>query len=551
MSSAPATMTVAEAVGRTLAALGAGHVFGVVGSGNFHATHALTSAGVPYVAARHEMGAATMADAYSRISGEVAIVSLHQGCGLTNAMTGIAEAAKCHTPLLVITGDTAAGDVTSNFFIEQDAAVAAVGAEPRRLHSAASAVRDATDAFRSAMHERRTVVLSMPVDIQEEEIAWSPDEVPAEPERHRAGASPETVERVAEMLRAAQRPVIVGGRGAREARDDLRALAEASGALLLTSAGARGLFNGDDWALDVMGGFATEGSADLVRESDLVVAFGAALNKWTTREGDLLRTTTTVHVDDRPEAFGLHRDVDVTVLGDAGAVAVAVSAALASLPRSGPGYRTPETAERVAASRHWSDQPFEPRREPGVVDPQELTNAIDRMLPAERVVVPDGGNVNCFAGAQLRVPDDEGFVMPLSFQAIGMGLSACIGAGVARPDRMPVVGTGDGAFMMAIADLDTAVRLGLGMLVIVFDDAAYGAEINLFRDEPSKHGIVRFPDTDIAAVARGFGCDACVVRGIDDLGPLEEWLSGPRTRPFVLDAKITSAPSWLMARRHH
>lgn len=541
-----ATMTAAEAIGRTLAGLGAGHVFGVVGSGNFRATHALVDEGVGFTAARHEMGAATMADAFARITGTVSVVSLHQGCGLTNALTGIAEAAKCHTPMLVITGDTADGDRTSNFDIDQDAAVLAVGAEPRRVRSSATAVDDLVSSFRSARDERRTVVLSMPVDVQDEQVEWKRGDVPElappparEPERAH-------VEQLAALLEGAARPVVLGGRGARHAADAIRAVADAAGALLVTSAGARGLFAGDAWALDVSGGFSTDEAAGLLREADLVVAFGAALNRWTTRDGELLAGAITVQVDDRPEAFGLHREVDLAVAGDTDLVAGALASRIA--PRT--GWRTPETAERVRAGRHWSQQPHTPRREPGVVDPHELTNAIDALLPLERVVVPDGGNVNCYAGAQLRVPDASGFVMPLAFQAIGMGLAAAIGAGVARPDRVPVVGTGDGAFLMSIADLETAVRLRLGLLVIVFDDAAYGAEINLFRDEEDKHSIVRFPDVDLAAIAAGYGCDAAVVRSADDLEPLRAWLAGPRERPLVLDAKITSDPSWLMARRH-
>lgn len=87
-------MNVAEAVGRTLAGLGVRQVFGVVGSGNFHVTNALVAGGARFVAARHECGATMMADAYARVSGEVSAVSLHQGCGLTNALTGITEAAK-------------------------------------------------------------------------------------------------------------------------------------------------------------------------------------------------------------------------------------------------------------------------------------------------------------------------------------------------------------------------------------------------------------------------------------------------------------------------
>ena len=99
--------TVAEVIGTIVARLGVGHAFGVVGSGNFHVTNALRAGGVPFVATRHETGAAMMADAYARTSGDVAVLSLHQGCGLTNALTGIAEAAKSRTPLLVLAADTA------------------------------------------------------------------------------------------------------------------------------------------------------------------------------------------------------------------------------------------------------------------------------------------------------------------------------------------------------------------------------------------------------------------------------------------------------------
>src|SRR5690606_26640594 len=110
--------------------LGARTVFGVVGSGNFHVTNALVAGGARFVAARHEGGAATMADAYARVSGGLGVLSVHQGPGLTNALTGITEAAKSRTPLLVLTGEVASGAVRSNFRIDQAALAAAVGAVP-------------------------------------------------------------------------------------------------------------------------------------------------------------------------------------------------------------------------------------------------------------------------------------------------------------------------------------------------------------------------------------------------------------------------------------
>ena len=121
-------MHVAEAVGRTLARLGVDHVFGVVGSGNFHVTNALVRHGARFVATRHEGGAATAADAYARISRRVGVVTVHQGCGLTNAMTGITEAAKSRTSLIVLAAEPAGSAVRSNFRVDQDALAHAVGA---------------------------------------------------------------------------------------------------------------------------------------------------------------------------------------------------------------------------------------------------------------------------------------------------------------------------------------------------------------------------------------------------------------------------------------
>ena len=475
-------MRVDDALGRMLAELGLRQVFGVVGSGNFRVTNALVASGASYVAARHEAGAASMADAYSRVTGDVSALSLHQGCGLTNALTGITEAAKCHTPLLVLAADTAVGNVTSNFHIDQDTAVRAVGAIPMRIHSAATALADAARAYRVAQIERATVVLSMPIDIQDREIAY-PGSRPASNLRVPTPAvSGADVAELGEMLARADRPVIIGGRGARVAKQDLRDLAALTGALLIASGGARGVFEGDEWALDVVGGFATDNAAELVRDADLIVGFGVALNDWTTRGGSLVAEATLVQVDDRVDAIGKYRLVDLGIVGDTGAVARAAIAALEATGTTRVGYRTPEIAERVRAARYWSDQTVEVIDEPGFVDPAALTNALDAMLPDERVVVVDGGNVNAYPGAHLRVPDDEGYVLPLSFQSIGLGLASVIGAAVARPDRMAVLGTGDGSLLMGAVELETAVRLRLGLVVIAFNDSAYGAEIHLFPE---------------------------------------------------------------------
>src|SRR5579859_5227055 len=157
-------MRASEAVGRALAQLGVRDFFGLVGSGNFHLANALQAGGARFVAARHETGAVTMADAYARASGRLGVCTVHQGPGLTNALTGLTEAAKSRTPLLLLAAEATAP--LSNFYIDQAGLAAATGVLPDRVTAASTVASDLRRAYRTALIERRTVLLSLPLDVQ-------------------------------------------------------------------------------------------------------------------------------------------------------------------------------------------------------------------------------------------------------------------------------------------------------------------------------------------------------------------------------------------------
>jgi thiamine pyrophosphate-dependent acetolactate synthase large subunit-like protein len=145
----------------------------------------------------------------------------------------------------------------------------------------------------------------------------------------------------------------------------------------------------------------------------------------------------------------------------------------------------------------------------------------------------------------LSVPDHAGFCFTQAYQSIGLGLASAIGAAVARPDRLTVAALGDGGFLMSAVELVTAVRLGLRLVVVVYNDAAYGAEVHHFGPEGFALDTVRFPDTDLAAIGRGYGCDGVTVRSVEDLAAVQRWLGGPRSAPLVVDAKVSAARgSW-------
>jgi acetolactate synthase I/II/III large subunit len=541
-------MLVSDAVATALAELGVDTAFGLVGSGNFHVTNALIARGTRFVAARHECGAASMADAWARLSGRPGVLTLHQGPGLTNALTAITEAAKSRTPLLVLAADVSAAAKLSNFRIDVAAISRAVGASPARLHSAGLAVDDTVKAYRTAERERRCVVLALPLDVQASECSWPEGGIAAAegsdtgPGRAAAGPGQAEVAALAEALRRARRPVFVAGRGARAsgpaARAELERLAAACGALLATSAAGKGLFRGSPWDLDISGGFATPLAAELIRDADLVLGWGCSLNMWTMRHGTLIGPEATVaQVDTDPAAIGAHRPADLGVIGDVTATARATADLLDG---TADGYRSAAVRDRIAREGRWRDVPFTDASHGGRIDPRTLTIALDDLLPAERIVAVDSGNFMGYPSMYLSVPDANGFTFTQAYQSIGLGLGSAIGSAIARPDRLTVAALGDGGALMGISELETVVRLGLPMVIVVYDDEAYGAEVHHFGPDGHPLDTVQFPAADLAEIGRGFGGTGLTVREPGDLEPVRDWLAGPRDRPLVIDAKVTA-----------
>jgi thiamine pyrophosphate-dependent acetolactate synthase large subunit-like protein len=532
--------SVSQVVGATLADLGVDTVFGLLGSGNAVVTNALVAGGATYHAARHEGGATAMADGWARVTGCVGVVSVHQGPGLTNTLTALAEAAKSRTPLLVLAGDTPAAARRSNFRIDQHGLVEAVGAIADRVDGPGTAAADAARALRRARVERRPVVLMLPIDVQTLPVpADARALAPATPIPAAPAPSAAVVTEAAALLAGARRPLIIAGRGAvlANAGAELEALGAHAGALLATTAVANGLFAGLPYALGISGGFATALATGLLPQADVILAFGARLNHWTTRHGALLDPDAIViQIDLEADAIGANRPANLGILGDARLTAAAL---LAELRRSGDGttgWRSAELATRIAAGR-WRDEPYEDEGTEQYIDPRTLSIALADLLPAEVTVAVDSGHFLGYPSFFLEVPDARSWLFVNAFQAVGLGLGNAIGAAVARPDRVTVAALGDGGTFLALAELETAARLGLRLLVVVYDDAAYGAEVHHFRTLGEEVGLAQFPAADIAAIARACGAAGIIVRSVDDLAPVADWLRDG-AGPLVVDAKV-------------
>jgi acetolactate synthase-1/2/3 large subunit len=519
------------------------HVFGVMGNGNAYFLDALErSTDVGYTAVRHEAGGVVAADAYHRASGGLAAATATYGAGFTNTLTALAEAVQAHVPLVLVVGD----EPTSGprpWDVDQIAIASAVGARTYTV-GRADAAATTVIAIEHALTYRVPTVLAIPYDVAALEAGPVPDapqpRLP-EPLAPTSAFTRGTIRDLAMVLSESSQPFLLAGRGAwiAGAGQALGELAEITGAITAGTALGRGIFPQSEFDLGVAGGFGADGAMELVREADVAVVFGASLNQFTMRFGDLFAPGTKVfQVDVAPAAT--HPNVGGYIRGDAAVVARQLVDELRAQRARSTNWREDVDVEALRAY-----EPGDALAPDGKLDPRSAAARIGELLPQNRVVVSDGGHFIGWANMYWPVASPDRMMMVgTAFQSIGLGFASVPGATMAKPDATIVLTTGDGGGLMALADLESAVRVTGGRgLAVVWNDAAYGAEMHLYGLKGLAEGPMLIPQVDFAAVARGFGAEGVVVRTLEDLDRLAEWTGMPASdRPFLLlDLRISGS----------
>lgn len=528
--------TVSAHIATTLAA----HVtdmFGVMGNGNAYLLDALAGTPVRYTAVRHEAGTVAAADAYYRTSGRLAVATSTYGPGFTNTITPLAEAVKARTPLLLVTGSAPTTGLRP-WDVDQVALCRAVGAHVITV-TQGSPVGSTRAALEYALTHRTAVVLEIPYDIggleaqDAAEQATAPLAVPP-PQPPRA----HDLDVAAAALRTARRPLLLAGRGAFLSGTGaaLRTLAATLGAVTASSALGRGQFD-DRYDLGVAGGFGQQKAMDLAATADVVLVVGAGLNQFTMRFGALFGETARVVQIDIADAPTNDR-VDDFVRGDARTAVEGLNARLAGAMSSGwresvTGFADGSLRVREPGDRAASD---------GLLDPRSLTRRLNEIIPDDRVMVTDGGHFLGWVNQYFDVTDPDRFAMiGTPFQSIGLGLPSVVGSATARPDAFSVLCTGDGGGLMALADLESAVRAMTRGAIVVYNDAAYGAEIHLYGLAGFDSSPMMIAGVDFSGLARAVGADAVTVNTLDDLDAFERWVASGDDGVMLLDCRITQS----------
>ncbi|MCP5154903.1 MAG: thiamine pyrophosphate-binding protein [Ectothiorhodospiraceae bacterium] len=510
-------LEVTDVLAQAFVAEGVEVLFTLMGDANMYWSARMDQMpGVRLVHARHEHCACAMAHGYAHATGEVGVASTTCGPGFTQIMTALAQAARGNIPMVVFAGDSPIGAAWYLQEIDMAPLARGSGAHFVQIRSIDRALDNVREAFHVARTERRPVVLSVPMDLQRQPYPYFADYVPSRelgPVTQRPQPDPVLVDRLVDMLGEAERPIVIGGRGAvaSDARAALEALAEQSGALLATSLLGKGLFDGNPYALDIAGAFSSDFARERFAEADLVIGFGVGLGHYTTEAGYLFPGARVVQVDVNPRGLwqGL-RTADLHLRADARATAERIVERMRERGVSRAGFRGAEMAAQIAADSPDS-KAFEVQ--PGTVDPRQAMRELDAVIPKDWDIVIGGGHCFSIALTHMRGRDPRRYHPMVEFGAIGSALPAAIGVAAARGDGKVALIEGDGSLLMHVQELETIRRQGIRMLVAVLNDGGYGAEFHKFRAHgfESAAAATMHGRGDLAAVATGFGLRGATV----------------------------------------
>lgn len=531
-------MTGGEAVVEALVSEGVETVFGIPGVHTLEIYDALYDhPRVRHIVARHEQGAAFMADGYARASGEVGVVLAITGPGVTNTSTALGQAYADGSPLLVISSEVdlqRKGKGNLHELKDQLGMLRSLTLWNARAES----VREIPELIHEAVERTWTgwpgpVHVEIPIDV----LATEGDVELAEHTRPtRKMAGPREVARAVRLLGDSEVPLLYAGWGVTlaEANPELLQLAERLQAPVLTSPVGKGAIP-EDHPLSL--GVAPRGegvAARIAEQSDLGLAVGTRLGAMETRNWTLPLPKRLIHIDPESGNIGGGYPVELGLVGDPKAVLRQILEQLA------PASRT-SRVEEIASAKAEVSRGFR-SRSPRM---RRLISEVRATMGRKAILSMDVTIPYYWASTYFPVYEPRTFLNPYNFMALGFGLPAGIGAKIARPDRPVVVICGDGGFMFTAQELATAVKYDLDIGVVLFNNDGYGAIRHHQRRRYDGRVIAGdLTNPDFVKFAEAFGLKGVRISSSEALKPvLQESLLSGELR--LIEVPIPSlAPPW-------
>jgi len=540
-------MKAAELLVRSLENEGVQLVFGLPGEETLELMDALLDSRIRFIETRHEQGAAFMADVYGRLSGKAGVCLSTLGPGATNLLTGVVDAFLDRAPLVAITGQASMSrrHKESHQYIDVISMFKPVTKWNASLPKAEVIPEAVRKAFKVAQTEKPGAThLELPEDVAAEKVSREPASLPL---RVQAPVLPEPspiqVKRAIYAIQQAQRPVILAGNGVIRGRADkaVRTFARQVQIPVVHTFMAKGtLPDSDPLSLYTIGLQARDYAAVVMEQADVVIAVGYDFVEYAPCFWNPRRDKQIVHVDVSPAEVDEHYIVEVGVLGDI----------RLSLEQIGTGL-SPFEAHWARGARktviegfevELADAPSWPMR------PQHLVRKLRAALAADDLVICDVGAHKLWMARMFPCEVPNSFIVSNGFAAMGIAVPGAVAAKLLFPTRRVIAVTGDGGFLMNSQELETAVRLGLPLVILVWRDNGYGVIRWKQMVQFGRTSSVDFGNPDLVAYAKSFGARGYRLTEPSELQPiLIEALKSPL--PVVIDCPVDYAENLRLTER--
>ena len=507
-------MKAAELFVRCLENEGTQYVFGIPGEENLDLMDALLGSSITFVTVRHEQGAAFMADVYGRLTGRAGVCLATLGPGATNLITGVADANMDHAPLVAIAGQASTNRLhkESHQVLDLEQIFRPITKYSSRLLAPEVIPEVVRKAFKLAQTEKTgATFIEFPENIAEMDI----DDVPLPVKNpHQPEPLSERVKAAAELITHARNPIILAGNGVLRAKawQQLADFAERLNIPVANTFMAKGVvpFAGNPHAL----GSAGLQSKDYVNcgfdKADVIVCVGYDLVEYHPYLWHPTRDRIIIHIDSIPAEVDAYYPVAVGVVGDI----------KHSLLRIGE-LSTPHQGQHMRALRRALIEDMNACHADGEfpIKPQKIIWDLRTAMALEDIVVCDVGAHKLWMARMFRCEYPNTCIISNGFASMGIALPGAIAAKLAHPDRKVVAVTGDAGFLMNVQELETAVRLGTPLVVLIWNDSGYGLikwkQLNYF----GRPAFVDFTNPDFVKLAESFGARGYRIESADDLLP--------------------------------
>jgi acetolactate synthase-1/2/3 large subunit len=492
-------------------------VFGLPGEENIRFVQALAASGIRYVLTRHEQGAAFMAEMYGRVTGRAAVVSATLGPGAINMQLGVADATTNSTPMVAISAQV--GQDREYKESHQYVDLVTMFTPITRWADGVPTARAIPEMFRKAFKVAETerpaaVYLAVPEHIDADDTDYDLKPLPRNVVRAEAPA-PGQVQRAAEVLRGARRPVVLAGHGAAraEATGALVRFADMLGVPVANTFHGKGVMPDDHPNSIGTVGFMRRDYVNFGFESaDAIIAVGYELQEFDPVRINPNSDKKIIHIHRFPAEVDMHYSVDVGIIGDISSSLDALSDALAGHrfdnDAAGPGRDL--LAAEFARGQQDSRYPLAPQR---------LVADIRAALGRSDVVLVDTGASKMWMARLYPTYERNTCLISNGLSTMAFALPGALGVKLARPEAKVLAVMGDGAFLMNSQEIETAVRERIPLVVLIWEDAGYGLIEWKMDLELGEHYYVKFSNPDVVKYAESFGAKGYRITDADQLLP--------------------------------